>query len=203
MTEHPIDELGAFALGDLDPQRASAVVEHADRCDDCALALAQALAGVAALELADAAAPQAGADRDRFKLVPWLGAALATAAALALFAWNVQLRAGSVQVPEANVVPITALVHSHFVHHALTGPGGNAKVIQAIDGSWVYVVADGLAAGKGYQLFVNGTPLGSIVADPSGRAASFWQRRPSKISSLGLSGPGNALMRWSEIARER
>jgi hypothetical protein len=93
-------------------------------------------------------------------------------------------------------VPIAALVHSHFVHHSLAGTGGSAKVILAVDGSWVYLVADGLVPGSRHVLSVNDTPVGAVNADGSGRASAYWPLQPGKVGAASLAGSDGSVLQW-------
>ena len=94
------------------------------------------------------------------------------------------------------VVPVDSLLHSHFTHHPLHGAGGEAKMLQALDGSWVYFVADGLHPGTTYQVRVNGSTLGGAVAASNGTLTAYWNRRAGKIASADLTGPDGAALRW-------
>jgi hypothetical protein len=197
MSDHPLDQLEAFALGDLEPAAAQSVLDHADGCPVCAPILAEAMKGVAAIAQADgtrAAAVSNFARPAKRRRIDsgWWAAAAATAAAIALAGWNLQLRSNA---PVVSVVPIAALVHSHFTHHPLHGTGGDAKLLQALDGSWVYFVADGLHGGATYELDVDGTKVGDVKADRTGSAAAFFARPPKKITSASLTGGGVSL-RW-------
>jgi hypothetical protein len=192
MTQHPYDELERFALSELDTSAADAVMQHADRCPTCAALLADSMRGVAALANVETPretqAPLAfPRPRGRSR---WL-TGLAAAAAVLLGAWNLELQTTR---PE---VPIDSLVHSHFAHHPLTGSKGNAKIIQALDGSWVYLVADGLRPLDRYELSVDGQPLGGVTADLSGRASGYWQRPAGKISQAMLQGPAGESLSWA------
>lgn len=204
MMHHPLDDLEAFALGDLDSDRAAAVLSHADDCTACAATLADMMAGVAALATGDpplplpaaSRAPKSGVRqisnaRHRRRPVSWWVAVAASAAAVVLGAWNLDLRATAPQVP------VDALVHSHFIHHALTGTGGNAKLIQAVDGSWVYLVADGLRPIATYRLSINGTEVGSVSSDLRGRVTGFWPRRPSPVTRAEVTGPSDSRLEWA------
>ena len=190
MTEHPLDDLTAYALGDLDPTSAEAVMTHADACPTCAAALADAMKGVAALASAETLRSASATARGRGTGIRWL-AGLATAATLLLGAWNLELRA------TAPTVPVDALVHSHFTHHPLTGSGGNAKLIQAVDGSWVYLVSDGLRPFGRYRLSVNGDLLGTVAADAAGRATGYWVRSASVVKEAELAGSDGSALRWA------
>ena len=72
-------------------------------------------------------------------------------------------------------------MHSHFVHHALAGaPGaGNAKAIFAADGSWVFIVADQLAAENQFDVWekLQGgqVRLGTFTADYSGEGSAYFK----------------------------
>ena len=192
MTSHPIDELVACALGDLDTDTARAVLTHADGCPACAAVLAEAMTGVAALSEADGERTSATPLRRPMRRngTAWFAAASAAAAVL-LLGWNLDLRS------EGTPPPIDALVHSHFTHHALAGAGGSGKLVQALDGSWVYVIADGLQPFRSYTLEVDGEDVGAVRADIAGRASGYWQRTRGSITSATLSGAGTDL-RWRE-----
>jgi anti-sigma factor RsiW len=203
MNEHPYDELEALALGDLDPAAQAGVLAHAEACPVCAPILAETMRGVAAMARSDGEitlAGDAGASHALLRRAAapprprasfgWATAAVTAAAALVLGVWNVQLRANA---PE---VPVDAIVHSHFTHHPLAGPGGSAKLLQALDGSWVYLVADGLHPGAAYELRVNDAVVGDVNATASGTATAYFARPAGKIVSAQLSGPGGASMRW-------
>ena len=172
MTGHPYDDLEALALGDLDPASAEIVMRHADACPTCAAVLADCMRGVAALTRADGVpeleARAVGLRRPRRQCF----AGFAAAAALVLAAWNIEMRA------TAPTIPVSALVHSHFTHHPLTGPGGSAKLVQALDGSWVYVVR-------------------TTRADLAGHATGYWARGAGKITQAALTGSGSTALRWS------
>ena len=156
MMDHPHDDIDALALGELDPARAREVLTHADACPTCAVLVADAMNGIAALAQVEspmdvkhtARAPRlvalagspvnAGFARRKSAFqnaVGWFAAA-AAAVSLGLFAWNIQLR------NDALGVPVTTLVHSHFIHHPLTNPktSAAAKVLQAPDGRWLSLI---------------------------------------------------------------
>ena len=202
MIGHPYDEIESFALGDLDQTVAARVLDHADACPQCAVLLAEAMAGTAALASGEgeralpadlgrriAAAATSSTStlaraRSRRPNLAYFAAGLAAAAAVVMGIWNLDLRSG------APSVPIALLVHSHFQHHELRRAAGasgtgSAKVIQAIDGAWVYVVADGLAPRAGYELWElrDGSPAraGEFVTDDLGRAARYWEQSPGPI----------------------
>lgn len=193
MTHHPHDEIEAFALGSLDDATQREVLDHADVCPTCAVLLADAMAGVGALAALEEPRPMTrsmvqplvpGVRGIRQTSLPaWLAGA-AVAASFVLLFWNLQLRD---QMP---VVPIGALVHSHFTHHTLTGAGGDAKVLQALDGSWVYVVADHLTPGARYTLWQTRagatSKVGDFVADRRGLASSYFDEPPGTIDSLAV-----------------
>jgi hypothetical protein len=192
MTEHPYEDLAAFALGELDSDAADRVLRHADACAACAGILGESMRAVAALAEPDIPRESSIAlkARSRRALFSW-PVGVAAAAALLMAAWNVELR-----VTEPTL-PVAALVHSHFAHHALTGAPGAAKLIYALDGSWVYVVADGLAPLRTYDLSVDGDRMGSLRADLFGRATAYWSRAPSTIKSATLVGPAGEALRWN------
>jgi hypothetical protein len=205
VTHHPIDQIEAYALGDLDPAAANAVSEHADACPTCAILLADAMSGVAALASGDVERRQLGASklislsrrRAGNRPLAWWTAA-AAAAAVVLGAWNVELRRSQ------PVLPIAALVHSHFQHHALaSSPGaGSAKVILALDGSWLYALGDGLGQNAGYQLWEtrtrSGAPVevGEFQSDSTGDAAAYWRQPPGPVTALWIVREGRQVAHW-------
>lgn len=193
---HSFDDIQAYGLGELAPERARALLDHADQCQTCAVLVAEAIQGVAALELGTpvrvseaplltvAEPPNAAAilKPGRGRAWPAL-AGLATAACLGLFAWNLQLRSA---VSPLAPTPVEALVHSHFVHHPLAGaPGaGNAKAIYAADGSWVFIVADQLAAENQFDVWEKregrDVRLGTFTADYSGEGTAYFKLPAAK-----------------------
>ena len=193
MNEHPYEQILPFALGDMDSTAASSVLTHADSCPTCAVLLAEAMAGVSAVSsVDDERSPRtvmAPVRRPRRPAaLPYWAAALAAAAAVVLAIWNADLR----NAP--TLVPIAALVHTHFQHHQLRGVSGSAKVLHALDGSWVYVVADDLRPRSKYALWENRagsiTEIGSFQTDGSGRAARWWPQAAGPISGFALSEAG-------------
>lgn len=191
MTDHPIDAIEAYALGDLPSAEAGALLAHADACPVCAPLLGEAMAGVAALGALDGdRAARGGQPKRAARRAPragWYAAGAATAAALVLGVWNVQLHEA------APLVPVDALVHSHFTHHPLVGEGGDVKVLSALDGSWIYAVGDGLRPHATYALSIDGTFVGDARADGGGDITAYFTRPKSAIRSESLTGPGCAL----------
>lgn len=197
MTTHPYDDIEAFALGGLDDADARRVLAHADQCSTCAVLLSQAMSSVAAMERpeprrmsAPIELPTGGSNivalrRRRWPGAAWWVAAAAVAAAIVLALWNANLRSQSF------TVPIASLVHSHFEHHALHGISGAAKVIQSLDGSWLYLVADGLEPHSTYYFWeVTGgheRKIGSFSTNANGRAAAYWQQPAAKITAFVVS----------------
>ena len=207
MIEHPFDDLHEFGLGELSPARATALLDHADRCPTCSVLLAEIMSGVAALE-ADA---PTRANAVPLRVAPaissatteppshvrratgsraWPAAAsLATAACLGLFAWNLQLRSAVSPLPPT---PVRSLVHSHFVHHPLDGaPGaGSAKAIVAADGSWVFIVADQLAAENQYDVWETRAgrqiKLGAFTSDGSGEGTAYFAMPAAKAEGFAV-----------------
>lgn len=185
---HPTDDLQSLALGELDGAAARVIMEHADTCPECSAQLADAMRGVAALEGAQSIRVDAARRPRDVGGLRWAVGLLA-AAAVALALWNVGLQMTAISVP------VDSLVHSHFAHHALAGTGGQAKLVQALDGSWVYMIAVGLEPLRVYEVRVNGEVVGSMRADLSGDATGYWHRTPGKITDARLAGPGTTL-RW-------
>ncbi len=197
MISHPHEDIEAFALGALDELEARRVLAHANSCPTCSILLADAMSTAAKLEPAGerplaapiamgaiAARPTAGARDPVASFVRWASAFGAVAAIFALLIWNVNLRSNTL------TVPVAALVHSHFEHHALHGGAGSAKVIQAIDGHWLYLVADGLLPRTAYRLWEisAGSPhiVGTMRTDSSGRGTGYWEQTPTKLSGFVL-----------------
>lgn len=218
MTDHPYDDIEALALGDLDEVTARRAMDHADRCHVCAVLVAQAFGGVAALDpgeerplqklrtldLAsvignDARAVDFVSTERRGRRPLLTGLATLAAGLAAMIVWNVDLRSN------LKTVPIDALVRSHFLHHPLTGPSGSAKVIVANDGSWVYLVADGLVPRGRYELWERRgallTRLGAVSADNAGRGAEFWGQPPGSTSGFVLTPTGSDPLRDQRALR--
>lgn len=205
MNDHPYPDIEAFALGELDPQAASAVLDHADRCPSCAVLVADAmhaLAGLTQIDAADDVAPQRPAPTVRAARrwhPAWIAAGLAAAAALLLGVRDFEV---SRQAP-----PIAALVHSHFAHHELTSAAplsGRVKVLQAVDGRWLYVVGDGFTPGSSWTLYERATPtreqqrVGEVRAGSDGVLAAYFEQRAATIDALSLEpAAGGARYSWS------
>ncbi len=218
MITHPYEDIEAYALGSLDQEQAQRVLEHADGCPTCAVLMADAMAAVQRMmgsqperplpaagmmqrmlrpELFHAT-PGAYSRAPGIPLLSWSVAAAALAACFALLFSNAQLRSNAQQVP------IASLVHSHFTHHALRGGAGNAKVIQATDGRWLYVVADGLMPHTSYALseIAAGRPrvVGNFLSTNSGTATAYWEQSPARIDSLVIAPvqniSQNGTLRW-------
>ncbi|MBV8171007.1 MAG: zf-HC2 domain-containing protein [Candidatus Eremiobacteraeota bacterium] len=180
MNDHPYEDISAFALGSLDDQAQRRVLDHADSCPSCAVLMAESMSGIGAL--AQTEEPRAmtgslGASKvtqlpQRPRLLAPLLSVAALAASIVLLLWTYNL---SSQTP---TVPIGALVHSHFVHHQLVGSHGAAKFLQAADGRWIYVLADGLAPRARYAVFATRAgesgEIGTFTTDSQGRAAQFY-----------------------------
>jgi anti-sigma factor RsiW len=219
MMQHPFDDIHTFGLGELPRESAEALLDHADHCPSCAVLVAEAMQGVGALA-SDApprasaeplrafapAVPASAAKRRSGRNSMWPGVAgLATAASLALFAWNMQLR--SDRSPLAPP-PVASLVHSHFVHHPLTGPSGagGAKAIVAADGSWVFVVADQLAPENQFDVWETRggkqIKLGSLTSDDAGEGSAYFALPAAKAEGFALVPSGadpatdSSALRW-------
>ncbi len=205
MNMHLYDELDAFALGALEPAEADRVLSHAEECPTCAVLIADRMRTVAALSSLAAppsfreAAPNPDQHHPKFSAltkssnrsarIAWATAAVALAACLALAIGNVQLHRNALQVP------IASLVHSHFTHHALHGRGGDVKVLQALDGHWVYAVGDGLPAGARLTVAetIHGQQrvLGTVVVSNDGQFTAFWEQPPAHLDGFAVNGTDN------------
>jgi hypothetical protein len=213
MTTHPHDDIEAFALGALDEVSAQRVLAHANACPTCAVLLAEAMHTASALDPSGERAlkaeidvaqllPIVGHSRETgWKLARWALPAALAAAVVALLVWNLNLSMRSNQL----IVPVASLVHSHFEHHALRGAVGNAKVLQALDGSWLYLVADGLTPRGDYQLWEKSAStmhlVGTFTANAGGVATAYWAQKPQKVTGFVLArsaGEANsgAGLRW-------
>jgi anti-sigma factor RsiW len=210
VTRHPYDDIESFVLGELEPDRAVVVLDHADGCATCAVLLAEAVRGSAALANPLTERPGRASLRSipRPPAMPrtWpIVGSLAVAACLALLVWNVDLRSNMSALAPA---PVAALVNSHFVHHPLVSASGkeSAKAIVAADGSWVYVVADQLTPELPYAVWLtaNGhsTRLGSFAADDAGEGTAFFRTPASKPQAIVVAPDGedpaasSAALRW-------
>lgn len=212
MMTHPHDDIEAFALGGLDELTARRVLEHADHCPTCAVLLADALNAVNAMEPGDERAithKTRFADSPAFRSAlggpssrrPWWLPQVATAAAVVLIIIEgMNVIRGARET--ALTVPVAALVHSHFTHHALHGQGGNVKVIQDLGGRWLYLVADGLTPKARYDLFETShgsrREVGQFVSTTSGQATGYWEQSPARIEQLQVVSVDNpsTVLRW-------
>jgi hypothetical protein len=190
MIEHPYENIEAYALGGLQAEEAERLLQHADGCPSCAALLADALNAAVTLE----APGERTISRVNFNTlnalqIPtrasptalWM-AFIATAAAIGLLIWNVNLRANTL------TVPVALLVHSHFQHHELRGSIGSVKVMQSLDGSWLYLVGDGLTPRSTFSLSEvvadEERQVGTFVTNARGQATAYWEQPPAKIQGL-------------------
>jgi hypothetical protein len=198
MIAHPHDEIEAFALGGLDEVAARRVLTHADQCPSCAVLLAEAMSVAHALEpsgeraltkqiqLGDRAAARGILASSSGGQRRWMLQIAALAATVLILVWSVDLIRNMRST--TFTVPVASLVHSHFTHHALHGASGSAKVIQSLDGRWLYLLADGLAPKARYELVetINGTDreLGQFATTDSGQATAYWEQAPARIEAF-------------------
>jgi len=212
MMPHPHDELEAFALGSLDEAACRRVLAHADQCPTCAVVLADALNAVHMMEAGGERAiakkigvgdslPLRAGFGSSWARQPWrLLQVAAIAAAVLIVVGGLNVIRGMQTI--AYTVPVASLVHSHFTHHALHGEGGNVKVIQDLNGRWLYLVADGLTPKARYNLFetVSGDQreVGQFVSTNSGEATAYWEQGPARIQRLQVVSVGtpSTLLRW-------
>lgn len=204
---HPYDAIEAFALGALDQAEARSVHAHAEQCPTCAILLADAMrtmhAALGDVSTRPSAQLASVKPRRGWQRIPGLLDIAAVAACVALLVWAVEVRS---QAGIAADLPVAALVHSHFTHHALRGHPGSAKVLLAVDGSWLFVVADGLRPRGAYDVTATvaarSVPIGSMLADQQGVATGFWRRNSSTIGGVTVTpvpGPGpdrRSELRW-------
>lgn len=208
MTTHPHDDIEAFALGSLDQVTARRVLVHADQCPTCAVLLAEAMSIASGLEPADerpltkdlrfaeTAAFHNVFSRPLATQPRWILQLMTAAAVVLLLVWGVDLARN--QRAATFTVPVASLVHSHFSHHALHGASGSAKVIQALDGRWLYLLVDGLSPKATYRLFETAPgaqlhEVGTFTTAESGRATGYWEQPPTKVIGLRVVPvPGNS-----------
>jgi hypothetical protein len=204
MSVHPYEGIEAFAIGALESEDARRLMQHADQCQTCAIVLAEAMQVAAGLEpeqrrpinVAARVYPRASRRRT---LASWAAGIAAAAALVALTLYNDDLRSSSLNVP------VAALVHSHFTHHALRGTIGSAKVIQALDGSWLYLVADNLKPKSEYSLWeiagARQREVGTFSTNSRGQASAYFQQPAAKVRALivragNQAGSGGPELRW-------
>lgn len=140
MSEHLDERAELYALGDLSDDERREVEVHLASCEPCTRAVGEAEAALAAM--ADLL-PQYRAPAPRVmvfrrlpaRIVRWAVAAAGIAAAFAA-GWFVHPQPGADERVQL------AMVHSHFAHVALAGPGPHAKAIYAPDGAWIYLIVD-------------------------------------------------------------
>jgi hypothetical protein len=212
MMAHPHDEIEAYAVGGLDEVAARRVLAHADQCPSCAVLLAEAMSVAHALEPRDERALNKKirlGDHAHVRGVfggPWLGEprwmfqVAVVAATVLMLVWSVSLIRNMRST--TFTVPVASLVHSHFTHHALHGSSGSAKVIQSLDGRWLYLLADGLAPKARYDLVetINGADreVGQFATTDEGQATAYWEQASARIEALRVTpvaGPAPSL-RW-------
>jgi hypothetical protein len=144
VNQHLEDDAELYALGLTDPDRSPAIEAHLAACADCRarVVAAEAAAGSLAAPL-----PAAPAARPRSRTPFAFAAAAAVVFASVAALEGVVAFDASAQSARTSTA-LLAVASSHFGHTTLTSPTGIvAKAIYARDGSWCYVIADGVPAG--------------------------------------------------------
>lgn len=207
MNAHIGDDAELYALGLLDDERRVEVDAHAAACAACLRRLgeaeetAAALAGALPLARPSAALGKRFGSRAR-AAVPRFGSfggfALAAAFLLALATSWYELGAARTRLL-ADDLAVTTLVHSHFLHAAMTttAAGGalTAKVLYARDGSWLYVLADRADGPLDVSAIVAGKlqPLGRAASN--GDTATLLIRTAARPSAVDLTRRGTLVAR--------
>jgi hypothetical protein len=191
MSEHVIDELGAYSLGVLDGAERERVVAHLAECSVCRELLSEHARVVEALRTQPLQAPpdrvwrgiaaglpsrQRRASRRRFAAP--LGWAAAAAAIVALVAWNVTLQFGGsssndvgalAASAEGKVIPLASS----------TGNQATGRLYVSEDGTQGGLAVSGLpllAQGAGYHIW--------FVRKDQSRASGGWFRTDERGQAL-------------------
>jgi anti-sigma factor RsiW len=201
---HVNDEVEAYALGWLDESERAAVDAHLAVCDACLRLAGQAEETVASLS---AALPQSRPSQalgmrlsvsraTGVRTTPaWFSAARMRALAPLATAATLLLALGGTLVSNQEMrgelargdVAMTHVVHSHFLHVAMTPAQGEsvaAKVLFARDGSWLLVAADRPAAGFHVIVSENGLDrdLGPLELTGNEATLTTAAEKPSAVS---------------------
>ena len=195
-----------YAMGALDAREREAYDRHADVCDACALALADASQTIDAMERRAGIVPAPRtllAGQRRARLRPFAAGFIAAAAAIAaifLFARFFAL-SGAVH---GNDLALAALVHSHFDHSPFVAqrPGAPpAKVMYARDGSWVFVVVDRPSVPLEVDgIVANGAALSIARLPRSDVAVSAFSRPAQRFVRVELREANGAVVSRAELA---
>jgi hypothetical protein len=210
MNDHLEDDAELYAIGALGAEDAARAERHLASCVACASRVSQAQfvsvslaaslpstrpSSGLARRIADSAAAskrEALPARRDLRLL-----ATAAAFALALIGFAVTTFALKDRVATDDLA-IATLVHGHFKHvtlESLGSPALDAKVLYAVDGSWVYVIA---YRPNGTLRAVVMTTSGEVpigVLQPSGSSASLLARPRDRVRSIVLMRNGEAVAR--------
>jgi anti-sigma-K factor RskA len=214
--EHVRPLLGAFALGHLDDDEATAVRAHLDGCPACREE-AELLAPVAALlPMADperlgatVEPPRAMLDgvlrrihdertvRDRARRRSMLGRVGAAAAALAVvLAVAVVVLQATEQAPSGEVVALTA---------AEAGVEGEAVIHADPRSTWVELTTSGLSAGETYAVWLeestgDRSPMGTFTGVEGDLYISLYSTLPrARAASIGVSATDGSVVMQGNI----
>ena len=195
---HLNEDAELFPLGVLDEDEARTVERHIAGCAACAARVADAelvAASLAASLPAARPSPRLGR-RLQAALRPagdgrrWDLRSLALAAGFALALAGVAWQTVAVERRTASDdLALVTIVHSHFKHVTMTPRSAQpvaAKVLYAIDGAWVYIIADRpMGSLHAVARTANGeADLGEL--DGSGQTATLLVRPRGRIESLEL-----------------
>jgi anti-sigma factor RsiW len=211
MTHQHISEEDAslYALGSLEPHLVQAFDREAFECDECAHRLADAAAALERIALEDLRLGHAPrrlrlglrrARPDRMIAICALAAALIVAV---LAGWRMASLERSVA---QNDVAFATIVHSHFAHAQFTPTtpaAPSAKVLYALDGSWLYVIAVRPAQTVTVEAIRPGSPpqvLGTLPAT-NGTSTLFARLNRRFSAAILVDRNGNALARAALIYR--
>jgi hypothetical protein len=203
---HVGENAALYAMGALDAQERETYDRHAQVCDACARALADASQTIEAMERRAGIVPAPRAllaGRRRARLRPFAAGLVAAAAAVAAIFLFARLFAVSGAV-HGNELALAALVHSHFDHSPFVAQrvgAPAAKVMYARDGSWLFVVVDrpsvplevdGIAA--------NGAALSLAQLPRSDVAVSAFSRPARRFVRVELREANGAVVSRAELA---
>jgi hypothetical protein len=191
MTQHCAEEAELYALGLTDPERSASIEEHCAICEECRTSVIAAEATAAALAAALPAVPAARTLR-RPQWTSGLAAAAAVVFAVTAGFEGTALHSASQQSARTDAALI-AVAGSHFAHTTLTSPVGSvAKVLYSRDGSWLYVIADGVGEGTHVMVRSGGgeRDLGALGGKTP---ATLFVREPGRVDEVVLTADGRTL----------
>lgn len=188
MSPHLDEDLELYALGVLSDEERAQVEAHVADCPQCSARLGDAEAVVAKLALAyrpSTVAPQ----RLARIAAPWIAVAATFVMAVGVtLGALVQTHRLQAQVGADDAVLSTiATTHFNHVDFTKTTPGApTAKVLNARDGAWLYVIVDAPESGLRVVGVRDGSPVDLGPVRVHGATATLFVHNPGMLARLEL-----------------